>query len=108
MDKESALPELKFNKHSKSLEIIYENIKEAKSQKFELIKRVDFKELRENAFQIKPYKSGDYIFVNSLPALIQASEHLQTETVIGVDVEYNAKTSYDGFICLIQMSTYSQ
>ena len=44
--------------------------------------------------------------VTSPSELVEAVGHLEKQKVIGVDTEFNNSESYDGFLCLVQLTAY--
>jgi len=105
-----ALPSQKMHPHSLTQGKIQQNLKHVKQIQKESVEipNLPLSLLRDSKWLTPAYKSGNYQLIASLPDLIQASEHLQRCSVIGVDIEYHTQHSYDGFVCLVQISSYSQ
>jgi hypothetical protein len=57
-----------------------------------------------DADQMKPFSSGNFSVIKSREDLKSASDFLKTQKVISVDIENHKATSYDGFICLVQIT----
>ena len=55
---------------------------------------------------IPAYITGSYEIVETCDQMIAAVEDIAKETVVGVDIENNNTNSYEGFICLVQISLY--
>ena len=60
-----------------------------------------------DASLLKAYKQNSFMFVDTLAALIKLRDTLANHSIVGVDLENNHTDSYNGFVCLIQLSTYN-
>ena len=63
----------------------------------------DFREIEE--VPIQKYENGHYRLIETEEALVEVAEGLKLQEMIGVDLENNHLKTYNGFLCLIQIST---
>jgi len=54
-----------------------------------------------------PVEETDLIYVDTLEALQRMRETLNTQDLFGFDLEHHGERSYEGFTCLMQISTRS-
>jgi ribonuclease D len=52
------------------------------------------------------YVSGNYTLVTDEKELIYAFEEIQKHLLVGVDLENDNSHSYEGYLCLVQISVY--
>ena len=57
---------------------------------------------------LKPYTPNSYVLVETESKLREVARALENFTVLGVDLENNHLDSYNGFTCLIQISSYGR
>ena len=59
-----------------------------------------------NKKPLKPYSEKNFTLVNTKNKLENCFEFIKNYGVVGVDAENHSNNSYEGFLCLIQLSVY--
>ena len=56
--------------------------------------------------QIRPYQSKSYTLVETVAQLRQVATELKGVDIVGIDLENEHQDTYNGYTCLIQLSSY--